>query len=192
MQGLTKLYDTTWERVFEVWKNAEGSDPNWQRVAKEKGFESWEAWRRNSLSPLEPETREWEVYKIDDVMNTVPKFRVGPYPTWQNLFTKKNVHTFADLVTTQPEWVAHNRGVQSRANHFPESTQFIGVYLEDENVVVLIEGHHRATAVALAVAQGTPVQVNQKPTIALATMSGDEKTALEKILARGTGKQIEG
>ena len=169
--------------MFSVWKAHEGADPVWQEFAKkEKGWGSWEEWRSNQSEFINAQDREWKLYEIRCPNELIPKFRIGPFNGWQKHFEKKNVYTFEDLVQRKTEWVLNNIGVQARRNNFPKSTQFIGFYLEDDDVVVLFEGHHRAAAVALAAYEKNPIQFEINPTIALTILKGDQTEFFDQIL----------
>jgi hypothetical protein len=70
--------------------------------------------------------------------------------------------------------------------NFPSTTTFIGFRLEGSERIVCIEGHHRATAVALAQLEGKDIDFGGSVTIALATLKSDEFDLLDRVLARGT------
>lgn len=177
------LGEVSWPEVFAVWKANEGADPVWQEFAREeKGWGTWEEWRSHQAAQFGAGEREWKIYEVMDPNRSVPEFRLGPFQGWQKHYEEKNVHTFADLVRDHTEWVRGNVGVRSRLEHFPQGTQFIGLYLEAEDAVVLYEGHHRAAAIALAVYDGKPLKFSRHPTIALTVLSGDDALLLETML----------
>jgi len=175
--------NVTWDGVWNIWKAYEGSDPVWQRFAvKEKGFESWDAWRRYQISFLKPETLQWCLYKIKKPMEFIPSMRLGPFRGWQKHFVEKNVKTFADLVDEQYDWVKENVGVKNRLENFPQKTQFIALYLKDEDVYVMYEGHHRATAISLAVNDGVDIDFTSLPTLAVAEIEYGGKRLMNRLL----------
>lgn len=135
---------------------------------------------------IEADKRLWKIYEITDPNKVIPAFRIGPFQGWQQHFMEKNRHTFADLVRDKTDWVSQNIGVRVRLEHFPDSTQFIGLYVEDEDAIVLYEGHHRAAAIALAVHQGTPMTFSANPTIALMSVSGNVSPFLDQLLEQGS------
>ncbi|HBB37836.1 MAG: hypothetical protein UV82_C0005G0025 [Candidatus Magasanikbacteria bacterium GW2011_GWD2_43_18] len=181
---------TSWDEVFRVWKLAEGSDPEWQRFAREeKGYESWDAWRGEQAAAIHAERREWVLYDIPKPNTTIPHFLMGPFQGWQKHYPREEAHThsFADLVVDHTDWVRSHDGIQARASHFPEQTQFIGIYAVEEDRIILFEGHHRAAAIALRVYEGNPISFSSPPTIALTTMNAAD-VALVRSLLPGVAK----
>lgn len=55
--------------------------------------------------------------------------------------------------------------------------------------IVNIEGHHRATALAIAAKQGKNITFTKLPTIALTVFEKGEESLLETILERGSTKE---
>lgn len=115
---------------------------------------------------------------------------VGSFTGWQSRLPALNQHTFADLALI-PAQAAHFRAhekVASMMKNFPSSTTFIGLQLDWTDRIVCIEGHHRATAVALAELDDAPIDFGGTVRIALAMLKADESGLLEEVLTRGTSK----
>jgi hypothetical protein len=183
LSSLNKKQTVSWEDVFQTWKAGEGADPVWQTFAREeKGWESWEAWRRYQSGHMNPESRAWTIYEILEPNKIIPQFRIGPFRGWQQHFDEKNVHTFADLVRDHADWARENIGVRLRLKDFPRETQFIGLYIKRNDTIVLYEGHHRAAAIALGVHDGMSIAFQTPPTIALTVIEGDEMPMLDRLL----------
>lgn len=183
IDGLVFIKDVSWDEVFRVWEENEGQDPVWQEFAKkEKGFENWRAWRAHQSAKIGAHEREWKLYEMVNPNATVPKFLMGPFRGWQNHYEEKNIHTFADLARDHTAWVANNVGVKARLAEFPEITQFIGIYAKDEDQIILVEGHHRAAAVALAAFQGNSIVFTKNHVIALTEMDTEEVKKLRELL----------
>lgn len=109
---------------------------------------------------------------------------------WQSRLSAPNKHTFADLVDTPEQatyFQAHEK-VVSIMKSFPPLTTFVGFRLEGTDQVICIEGHHRATAVALAQLEGKDIDFGGSVQIALAILKSDESDLLDQVLARGTSK----
>ena len=190
IQGVTFKKDISWEEVFAVWKAHEGEDPVWQQFAvQEKGWESWELWRRTHSEKINAKEKQWKLYEIENANDTIPQFRMGPFQGWQKHYEDKLVHTFADLDRDHAEWVAGNVGVKDRLANFPQGTQFIGMHLEDDDAVMLYEGHHRAAAVARAAhSDYQSIKFYTNPVIAMTTISKEEMPLLQEMLDSGTGR----
>ena len=188
IKGLRFESETTWDNVWQAWLEREGTREDWQQVSKEKGWQSWEEWRDAWVGNFAAQTRRWLRYTILNPLETVPKFRVGPTQSWQKNFPEheRNKHTFATLV--QRVSYDTNGKVHGILENFPDSTEFIGIVMPDKSIVD-IEGHHRATALAIAAQQGKEITFREFPTIALTPFQDGEETLLDAMLARGSTKE---
>ncbi len=174
IEKLEFLKNTTWQDVFATWKSHEGTDPVWQDFAvREKGWGSWDEWRSYQSGLVGLPDRDWKLYKIENIYDVVPNFLMGPFRGWQQHFEEKNVHSFADLIQTNREWVEDNVGVKSCLEQMPDKVEFIGIYIEEDDTIVLFEGHHRCAGITLAGGHG--IELKTSATIALTTMNRDEK-----------------
>ena len=184
--------DTTWQEVFETWKKGEGSDPSWINVAKKvKGWADWESWRRFGAKQISAEQREWKFYELEDPMREISEMLIGPFTSWQSRLPEKNKSTFIDLINI-PEQYEHFRKhgkVISMLESFPLDTEIIGFIREWDGKIICLEGHHRATTVAIAVKEGKKLNFG-KVKIALATLKKEEKDLMDKVLERGTSMKI--
>ncbi|MBI5793665.1 hypothetical protein HZA87_01065 [Candidatus Uhrbacteria bacterium] len=195
---------TTWEHVFQDWKQREGNDPGWIHCATVlKGWESWESWRRFIAEQIGAPTREWNLFEFTDPMSEIPNMLVGPFSGWQSKLPAPNRHTFADLVRIPEQAIplyAHEK-VTGIMKDFPPSTVFIGLRFEGTPLrlsgfegqadrIVCIEGHHRATAVALSQLEGIEIDFGGPVTIAVATLATDEISLLDRVLTRGSSKDV--
>jgi hypothetical protein len=188
IEGLRFEGETTWDNVWQAWLEREGIREDWQQVAKEKGWQSWEEWRNAWVSNFGAQTRQWLRYTILNPLEMVPKFRVGPTQSWQKNFPEieYNKHTFTTLI----ERVSYdtNRKVQGILKNFPDPTEFIGIVMPDKKIVD-IEGHHRATALAIVANQHRKIAFEHLPTIALTPFEESEEALLDTMLARGSAKE---
>ncbi len=189
MDNLIFVKNTTWQEVFEGWKNREGSDPGWINCAtKIKGWPDWESWRQYTAAQFGAEKREWKIYRMVNVNKVVPEMLVGPYVGWQNRLPEKNALTFAETlqIPERHEFASKNDKVASMIKNWPIDTQFIGVIRADNNKIVCIEGHHRAMAIALAARNNESLKFNSEITIALTALASGEEKLLDEILAKGS------
>lgn len=187
INGLQYLGETDWSEIFKVWQANEGIMPSWQELAtKQKGYKSWEEWRTAWVKNFDAQSRQWFRYEIIDPIKIVPNFYVGPTKAWQGNFMEKKIgkNTFSDLVGRV---VFHYKKVGGILKNFPEKSEFIGVCLPG-NKVVLIEGHHRASAIAVSAKNGTEISFKQLPTISLTFFQAGEENLLDDLLLRGSAK----
>lgn len=167
----------SWTDIFDTWESQEGSDPVWQRFAKEeKGWDFWRAWREHQASYIDAQQLSWQMYTIRDPNTFFPNVLMGPYKGWQSQYPESeyHIHTFQDLVRDHLSWVESNPGIRARAEHIPMDTQYIGIYAVDEDAIILYEGHHRAAAITLRMYRGNPIVFTSLPKMALTTMDADQ------------------
>jgi len=191
MEDLIFLKNATWQEVFEEWKNREANDPGWINCAVNiKGWPDWASWRSYTAALLGAEKREWKIYKILEPQKFIPKMLVGPYGGWQKRLPEKNILSFSQMleITQNYEELSENDKVSSMINNFPVGTQFIGLVCSDNKKIVCLEGHHRATAVALAVKNGQALNLGEENTIALCELAMGEEKLLDEVLEKGTNR----
>lgn len=185
--------DTTWEKVFEKWRNREAKNPGWVNTATEiKGWPDWESWRRFTASQIGAEKRVWKIYEFEDPVNDISAMLVGPYGGWQGRLLEKNKNSFEELLNIPDnyEFFKNHAAVSALTKNFPCPTEFIGLAREDNGKVVCIEGHHRATAIALAKKEGRKIDC-KNIRIALARLPKDECQIFDEVLRCGTSKNPE-
>lgn len=102
---------------------------------------------------------------------------------------KKNKYSFKELldIPENYDFFKNHSAVRSLLENFPCPTEFIGLVREDNEKIVCLEGHHRATAVALAKKKGIKI-VCGNTRIALARLPKDECSILDEVLRRGTSR----
>ncbi len=158
--GLKHIRPLTWKEVFEFWRENEERNPGWEEVAKDRGFASWEEWRRTYVPPFRLEEREWSLYRVTDPMRAVPKFRGGPFHSWiENIYGDAGSTPTFDVIAARLAGMKHG-GVRKLTDSFPKETVITGVLTDDG--IVVIEGTHRCAAIALAVAEGWMIETDLK------------------------------
>ncbi|MEF3692517.1 MAG: hypothetical protein V3574_05695 [Candidatus Moraniibacteriota bacterium] len=134
-----------WSEIFSIWKSYEAYQKDWEAHWLERGFESWDDWRNNYVAPLEPEKCLWKVYRIIKPNEDVNLIYGVPSRGWQEkCYQGEKTKMIGDILTHQT--VAENKKVKSIIKNFPYQTMLTGVI--NEGKIVLIEGMHRALALA--------------------------------------------
>lgn len=186
LDGFSFIEETNWNNVFSRWQAGEGSYEDWQEVAKGKGWKDWEEWRSRWVENFKVSNRTWFRYHINDPLRTIPGFRVAPAKSWQEHFppAEKNQHCFRSLVERTSFFDTDDK-VQSFMKDFPANSEFIGIVMPDKSIV-LLEGHHRATAISSSLKNGTPIHIPDLPTIALSFFAEGEEALLDVALEKGS------
>lgn len=182
------IKDISPEEVFSTWESAEGQMGSWQKVAREKGWDSWRDWRWYCFQSIKGDEREWKLDEILDPNESVPKFKIGPTQSWQKHFGEKNVHTFQDLIDQQGEWVEANDGVQRYLKDFPFEASMIALSFSHNDQLTLFEGHHRCAAITLAKYMKKPIQFKKPLKVMVAQMKEGDEIFIDEFLRRGTTK----
>ena len=173
---LKYLRPLDWEEVFGFWRGNEAHRPNWIEVYKERGFDSWDAWRQKYIKPFKCDEAEWHFYKLIDPEKNIPSFYGGPFETWKKLYYKeKKTLKFSEIVKLSG--IQKNEDVNSLADNFPEKTVIIGLVVGKK--IVIIEGMHRSCAIALLAERKK--KLKSVVLIALAKYSGDNLPVVGKF-----------
>jgi len=166
----------SWKEVFDFWRKNEASQPNWIKVCRERGFDSWDAWREEYIKPFKCDQAEWHFYEVVNPEKNIPSFYGGPFKTWKKLYYKeKETLKFSEIAELSE--IQKNKHVNSLADNFPEKTVIIG--LEVGNKIVIIEGMHRSCAIALLAKKKK--KVRSVVLIALAKYSGENLPLVGKF-----------
>lgn len=191
MKFLKKI---SWSEVFAGWHQREANNPGWIECAtKIKGWPDWQSWRLNTAKQFNAENLDWNLYQFENPENEIPDILIGPYSGWQAKVEKKNKTTFEELLNLPGQyetWLNH-QGVMVIHNNLPFPTELIGLIRKDTNKIVLIDGHHRAMAWAIAKKQQKHISppTSMPITIALTELSINECNLLDIVLEKGSNKQ---
>lgn len=163
--GLKSLGPISWSKLFRAWEKREARQTGWIRHYRERGFSSWREWRTNAYKVLNPQQRPWILYHVDRPELIVPTWYIGPFQGW-----KKHYRGQAVTFRTLAKWptIQRHGKVASIVRRFPSTTQLLGVIWHGK--IVVIEGTHRACAVAIAARRGKKLRTSM--TIALTPLTG--------------------
>lgn len=189
---MQKIKPTTWEEVFQSWRDNEAHNPGWIRCATEiKGWPDWESWRRYMAGQLKLEKKDWELYRFSNPLREVSEMLVGPFTAWQKNLPVKNVLSFGEFleVPEKHEQFSNHDTVRKMMDSMPFTSYMTGLIREDNRKLVCIEGHHRAAVLALANKLGRKIDFGDEVLyISLALLPNDELYLLDKALELGSEK----
>lgn len=187
INGMNYQHGINWPEIAKNWLHNEGTRPEWQTLAKEKGWSSWLEWRSNWVKNFNASKRQWHIYEIETPILSVPEFLIGPTQGWQAYFPKEeyDIHNFRELAALS-SYKANNK-VQDLIKNFPSQTEFIGIHLANGKIA-LIDGHHRAMAITLIAQQAASSQFKSKASIALCFFAANEDRLLVQMRAKGSSR----
>lgn len=134
-----------WPEIFNQWREREAEQVSWKKHWEKRGFDSWDEWREAYAAPLEPQNIRWSLYKISNPINDLPLFYGTPTRGWiDKAYGGKKTMLLKDLV--QLPIITENEKVLSIKKDFPKVTMLTGLIYE--NNIILVEGQHRAGALA--------------------------------------------
>ncbi|HIP49283.1 MAG TPA: hypothetical protein EYG92_10015 [Lutibacter sp.] len=146
--SLEYIHDIEWCDIFAVWRSYEAYQENWQGHWKERGFKSWDEWRRDYVAPLKPENRKWSIYRVKEPNIDFPKIYGVPSKGWKkNVYGSKMTISLAEVVEKISADEQKNEKVEAIKNNFPYQTMLTGIINKDR--IILIEGMHRGVALAM-------------------------------------------
>lgn len=162
---LTPIRPTTWAAVYRVWYQQEGRRADWRRHLQTRGFPSWRSWRQAVvIKPFGLTKKRWQLYRVDEPA-AVLDWHGGPFPGWKKTYYHgTQTRSFRWLVWNGK--VLRNKKV-SRIKKIPKTMTLFG--LAHKNRVVIIDGMHRCSAIAIRLAAGQSVKT--KIMIALAPIA---------------------
>lgn len=149
------IRNCTWEEVFLTWYKNEGNDPHWNDLARERGFANWADWRINGYArQFELEKADWGFYEIDNPAEGILNWHGGPFRTWiEKYYADAKTKTFAEL-SELPD-LRDNPKVKAIVQNYPAESIITALELSDGRMFV-VEGMHRACALAMLAKEGKP------------------------------------
>lgn len=146
-----------WEEVFLEWYKNEGENPDWNALARERGFSSWADWRLNGYAArFLCREAEWGLYEIVDPSLVVSEWYGGPFRTWiERYYNGKQTTQFKKLA--QHEELRKVQKIRSIIEEYPVTSVVSALELANGDIYV-IEGMHRVVALTLMAIEGKPFQ----------------------------------
>ena len=181
------IHNCSWQEVFASWQQAEESSSAWQRFAADKGWKDWSSWRGASADLLCLPEKSWHQYSIENPLQEIPQFLLGPFFGWQKRTPRENTYSFQDLaaIPSEKKHFSLHKGVVSIIEGLPFPISFIGLLDEKTGSIICVEGHHRAMAITLVALSGQRLDFSQTPILLyLATLPKHEHYLLEEHLYR--------
>ena len=153
MEELKYIRPVTWSETLASWGEGEAQLPRWIEHYKKRGFGSWEEWRSDSVKDLHPEKLNWTLYEIVD-NSVVVDFYAGPFRSWQKkYYGNKDILQFKELA--QNSNLQNDSNINEIIENFPKESVLIG--LQKGSRIIIIEGMHRCSALAVSKEKGNPV-----------------------------------
>lgn len=143
---LKYLHSISWEDIFAVWRVSEAYQKSWEEHWVERGFDSWEAWRKNYIKSIKPEQKKWFVYRIENPLENMQFIYGTPTRGWIKKCYNGEITKQISEILTHPIITENDKVAKIRQN-FPYQTMITGIVSEGK--VVLVEGMHRVVTLAL-------------------------------------------
>jgi hypothetical protein len=167
-----------WPAIFAAWRAGEALQVSWKKHWEERGFSSWEDWRKNYAEPLDPKKLDWYLYDVKNPAQDFPLFYGVPSRGWIKKTyggeTTKRLKELIDLPI-----VKNNPKILEIKRDFPKKTLFTGIVQDAK--IILIEGMHRACALA---GWDNPLPPKSEIQIALALWDKEKIPILGKIMEK--------
>lgn len=160
--SLKYLRPITWQEIFDEWREGEAWQKSWKKHWQERGFDSWDEWRKAYVKPFQPENLDWFLYKIEKPLKDVPNFFGVPSRSWIEKAYHGKITKRLKEITNEPI-VTDNSRVLKLKKDFPKKTMLTGFLRNNE--IILVEGMHRAMTLA---SWDKSKPLNSEITIALA------------------------
>ena len=152
-KAIVQIRLVQWEEVFLEWYKSEGENPNWLELAKSRGYNSWAEWRLDGYAKrFGCEKARWGFFEITNPGEVVKDWFGGPFRTWiERHYSGAKTKTFAELA--QEPAILGQAAVKAMTVDYPVNSVISALKLPDKRIFV-IEGMHRACALAVMNAQG--------------------------------------
>jgi hypothetical protein len=146
MENLRRIKNLSWKDVFAIWRKNEAHQEGWNKLARERGYASWEEWRLSYTKRFGCPELKWSLYDIIDPVDTVSEFWGGPFSGWVDRYYEGEVTKRFDEMALNVA-LEENPKVKDMLVNFPSDTILTGIKVD--NRIYIIEGMHRASALAM-------------------------------------------
>jgi len=164
--SLEYVGEITWKDIFDEWRKAEAWQECWKKHWEERGFNSYDEWRTAYSAPLKPDSLNWFMYEVTDPVKDFPYVYGVPSRAWiDKAYKGEKTKQLKDIISDPI--IANNDKAKEIKENFPRETMLTALLWQ--NKIVLIEGMHRACALA----DWGKEPFSKKVKIALAEMKGD-------------------
>jgi len=144
-----------WEEVFLLWYKNEGENPDWIKLAQDKGYASWADWRLNEhVKRFDCVNKQWALYETSNPSQVVVKWSGGPFSTWvERYYDGQQSRKFSELA--QREDIQSINKIKRLIGDYPKDSVITAIEKEGGEMIV-IEGMHRCCALALMAQRDLP------------------------------------
>lgn len=154
LKFLLFIRQATWAEILGQWKSQEAHQSGWIRHYRRRGYRSWAAWRSAQFAPLKPERWAWRLYRVIDPLVAVPRWRGGPFRGWRrDYYGGRPWITLARLATNKK--IQRHIKIRQIQRRWPKRIYFVGIL--SGHHITIIDGMHRACAIALSAREHQPV-----------------------------------
>lgn len=128
-----------------MWRKLEAWQEAWKKHWTERGFDSWDDWRKAYIAPYQPEDLSWKLYEITNPLRDTPYLYGTPTKGWiEKVYNGETTLQLKDL--SRHSVIRDNEKILDIKNNFPVETMLTGIVHQEK--IVLLEGMHRANALA--------------------------------------------
>jgi hypothetical protein len=171
------IQDISWEEIERQWKA--GEEPVWHDIYSKKGLKNWEEWRMGRANMMHLPERLWTLEKPENVIAEVRQMFCDASTVWSKFYEDRAESDFGHL-KDHTFFRTHPRVLAMREN-FRSESPIIG--LKNQGKIIVIDGHHRATAIA-------GMDAGQSPQVTFALTELDESD-FKKIYEGGRVLKLE-
>jgi hypothetical protein len=150
----------SYDDVMSDWVEREES--TWAEFAKNRGYDSVREWRESYLENFGLMGLDnWFEAQVNDLVEFIKNLYIGPYNGWRDYYNNdRDNATFLGNLDNSREIeekgsIRENQRVKEFVSNFEDETCLIAVY--DGVKFCLIDGHHRASALAVMIDEGKDV-----------------------------------